>query len=192
MWRRKKQENIPKEYWKKKGFDSDKEFVIYQNLCGNLKAKKKIEKEKQFYKYMSWREYVEEKIEKYDEETLTEFYHFIKLKRRQCDIDTGMHISIFIPLVVAVISNGIVQCVIETMINLYSPENASGNYDLNVLGLILGIAAMSVLMFILGLSMYFLLRDVMDPYVKSKNETSFWEDCLEIVKNKIEKEKNGI
>lgn len=188
MCKRKKRENIPNDYWKKKGFDCNEEFLIYQYLCGNLKNKNKIKVEKRFYKYKSWREYVEKTIVNYDQETLLEFLHFVELKRRQCDIDTGMHTAILIPLAVAMTSSGIVGSILEVIKDSNTTTNVSGSYSANFLTIILLILIIAVILITFFCGLYFILYNIIEPYIKSKNETSFWEDCLIIVKNKLEKD----
>lgn len=185
MWKRKKQENTPNEYWKGRGFDSEEEFLIYRYLCGDLRNKNKIKEEKRFYKYKSWCEHVKRIIENYDEEAMSEFLHFVELKRRQCDINMGMHTSIFIPLVVAITSSGLIECILEIMKNPSATTNVSESYNLDFFMIILCIIVYSILMVISVFGLVFILYNIIDPYIKSKNETSFWEDCLIIVKNKI-------
>lgn len=188
MWKGKKQEKNPNEYWKGKGFDSNEEFLIYQYLCGNLRKKNKISEEKRFNKYKSWCEHVEEIIENYDKETLSEFFHFVELRRRQCDIDIGMHTSIFIPLVVAVIASGFVGSILEVIKNPSTTTNVSESYNSDFLVIILSIIIFLILMIILVFGLVFILYNIIDPYIKSKNETSFWEDCLVIVRNKMKED----
>ena len=185
MWKGKKARKTPNEYWKGKGFDSNEEFLIYRYLCGDLRNKNKVKEEKRFYKYKSWREHVEEIIENYDKETLSEFLHFVELRRRQCDIDIGMHTSIIIPLVVAIISSGLVGSIFEVIKNPSTTTNVSESYNSDFLVIIFCIFILLVLMIIFVFGLVFILYNIIDPYIKSKNETSFWEDCLIIVRNKM-------
>ncbi len=188
MWKEKKQEKSPNEYWKGKGFDSNEEFLIYRYLCGNLRNKNKVKDEKRFYKYKSWREHVESIIEDYDEETISEFLHFVELKRRQCDINIGMHTSIFIPLIVAITSSGLVGSALEAIKNQGTTTSVSESYNFDLLVIILCALILLIIIIIFTFSLVFILYNAIDPYIKSKNETSFWEDCLIIVKNKMKKD----
>lgn len=192
MWKGKKRENDPNEYWKEMGFDSNEEFLVYQYLCGKLRNKNKIREEKRFYKYKSWREHVEEIIENYDKETLSEFLHFVELRRRQCDIDIGTHTSILIPLVVAIMASALVEGTLEIIKNPSTTTNVSESYNPDFLVIILCIFVLLILMIIAALGLAFILYNVIDSYIRSKNETSFWEDCLIIVKNKMKEDENRI
>ena len=124
-------------------------------------------------------------IENYDKETLSEFLHFVELRRRQCDIDVGMHTSILIPLVVAIMASTLAGGILEVIKNPSTTTNVSESYNLNFLVIILYVFALLMLMIIITLGLVFILYNVIDPYIRSKNETSFWEDCLIIVKDKM-------
>ena len=115
MRQRKKLVYKPKEYWKNAiGFDIKKEFLIYQFLCGKLRwarQVKKIDEEKRFTEYKSWRKYVEGNLTECDADRLMEFYHFLKLREIECNINMGTDTSLWIPVMVALFSGIIVQCV---------------------------------------------------------------------------------
>lgn len=191
---KKKQENNPRRYWKEKGFDSDEEYKIYQFVCGrlSLRGKRKINKEKQFYGYKSWQMHIEEIIECFEGELLSEFYRYIMLNRRQCDIDIDMHTSIYIPLIVAMTSGGLVQCVIGIATNSnVTASTLHGSGSSVLMGLLCAII-LFIFMVLLGVGLCIIFYSLIDPYIKSKNETCFWEDCLEIVNNKMEEDKNKV
>lgn len=188
MCRKKKQVNALKEYWEKEKFDSNTEFLYYQCLCGNIKGKTKINKideHNRFRDYKSWRQHIEEILKGYDEDKISEFYHFIKLRERQCDIYMGMNLSMFAPFMVALVAGILVQFEME-MVQSFSQNSFS-----NVIGIIV-----YSIMFILGaiilvFVLCFALYAVVNPYVKSKNEVNFWTDCLEVVEEYIKNEKEN-
>lgn len=77
---------------------------------------------------------------------MLEFLHFVELKRRQCDIDTGMHTAIFIPLAVAMISSEVVGSILEVMKDLNTTTNVSGSYSSSFLAIILLIIIIVVIL----------------------------------------------
>lgn len=167
-----------RKYWREQGFNSSDEFLAYQYLCGNIRSKKKINKmaqNKRFENYESWREHIEEILGQYDRDRRTEFYHFAKLSKRQCDISMGMHTSAFAPFMVALIAGILTQGIVE-IVKYYSKNKILSEIEfiVNYIGLIL---LGALLFFILIIVFYILVI----PYIESKNEVSFWADCLEIV-----------
>lgn len=161
MNRKKKQRKYLEEYWKKKGFDSEKELLIYQYLCnelGDWKAKK-IEKEYQFREYKLWREHIECIVQNYKEDELIEFYHFIRLKERQCDTNVGIHTLLQIPFVVALVA-GVFMSNLDKVFQLI----------------------------LIGFPVWFMIfNNVLAPYIYFKHKASFWSDCLEIIEEQYKK-----
>ena len=185
---KKKPKNDLREYWKNEKFDCDKEFLIYQYLCRNIRCKakiNKIEENNRFKDYKSWRQHILEILNGYSEDTIAEFYHFIKLRERLCDIDMGMHISTCVPLIVAFVGGILAQGVLE-MVKSFSQNNVSNVIVLAIYSIVIVIFGV-----VLTFTLTFILYVIVSPYVKSKNEASFWADCLEVVEEYIENEKEN-
>lgn len=190
----------PKEYWKKEiGFDVDKEFVIYQYLCGNLKAARKIkriEEDKRFREYKSWRKHAEEIIRKCDAETLREFFHFLKLQDMECNIDVGMHTSMITPFFVALLGGELIQVVIQLGSAISDQMDFTPVLQVMSKGGIESalalIAAAILFCFFIGFTailvtaVIFPFGFVWKRYIRSKYLTAFWRDYLDITKAVIE------
>lgn len=175
---RRKQKKIQENYWSKKGFDSSKEFFIYQFLCEHLKSRTKIRKIDNallFYRHKPWREHIESILNNYDSNDLEEFYHFVRLQRRKWDTDLGMQTSMFVPLTVAITAAILTEC-ITTLLRI----NVS-----NVFEIILLIIAIIVIDIITTIAMVFIFNIVLNPFIKSKNQIHFWTDCMEIVEDQL-------
>lgn len=187
MKRREKVGYTLRKYWKDtKGFDSNEEFQIYQYLCGNLKEKaaKKIDEKKKFKKYKTWREHVEELLKDWDNDTLSEFYHFIKLERRYCDIDMGMHTSFAMPFVITITAGALIPWLLNS--------DFLEGIEIQQMGIIeqfFMFILFLVIIYIFAIVLAFTIVSILSPYVKSKNEMVFWEDYLEIVESKMESRK---
>lgn len=185
MSRKKKQRNNHEEYWKERGFDSDKEFLIYQYLCGRLKRQSKInkiDKFKRFCTHKSWKEHIEGIVNSYEEAELSEFYHFIKLRERECDIDISASTSLLLPIVVAIIAGMLTQYVI-------SMSSSFTKYQINSwIGFIGFIIALILVIIFNGIviigGLTYIFYNTLGPYIRSKNKASFWADCLEIIEEK--------
>ena len=174
MSRKNKQINNREEYWRKKGFDSNREFLIYQYLCGRLRRQSKInkiDKSKQFRTYKSWKEHIEGIVNAYKEDELSEFYHFIILRERACDIDISVSTSLLLPIVVALIGGIVAQNVIYMLISVMEFKAN------NLLEFIAAIIVLFFVVMVVFFIMVIIFREVLLPYIKSKNETSFWSDC---------------
>lgn len=156
-----KKKNRLEEYWKKKGFDSGKELLIYQYLCNNLSSRRtrKIDEEHRFCEYRLWREHIESIVQSYKEDELTEFYHFIRLKERKCGIGISIIISFLMPFVIAYITVAIGEI-----------SNNISSFTLEVFCVL------------------FIIFYTLIPYIHDKNQVNFWSDCLEIIEEKYKKE----
>lgn len=184
MNRKKKQRNNYEEYWKKRGFDSNKEFLIYQYLCGKSRRWpkiNKIDKSELFHTYESWKKHIEGIINTYEEDKLSEFYHFVKLRERACDIDISVSASFLLPFIVALIT-GITAP--DLMKGLMSFAEYKINNWIEFIAVMIGL---SIFIMIIFVGMVIILNKVLLPYITSKKETSFWKDCLEIVEEKLKK-----
>lgn len=195
----------PKEWWKNEvGFDIDKEFLIYQYLCGKLSKRKikKIDKEERFCRYKSWQEYVEGNLEKYDSEMLNEFYHFLKLNEIECDVDGGMNILFIIPLVVALVSGGLVQSIFllstekSISIDFGSIYEIMLNSFWGTIFALIGITVAFVCIILLFVVFMAMLMSpfltVIRPYINSKYKVAFWKDYLEITKAVLKRNRKEI
>ncbi len=182
---KKKQRNNYEEYWKKRGFDSNKEFLIYRYLCGKSRRWPKINKigkSELFRTYESWKEHIEGIINNYEEDKLSEFYHFVKLKERACDIDISVSASFLLPFIVALIAG---MTAPELMKGLMSYAEYKINNWIEFIAVMIGFI-ISIMIIFAGTVI--ILREVLLPYITSKKETSFWKDCLEIVEEKLKKQ----
>ena len=157
-----RKKNRLEEYWKKKGFDSGKELLIYQYLCNNLSSSRtrKIDEEHRFYEYRFWREHIESIVQNYKEDELTEFYHFIRLKERKCGTGISIITLFLMPYVIICISE--ISKLISDNISLFIP-----------------------LIFFVVFIVFFTLI----PYIDDKNQVNFWSDCLEIIEEQYKKER---
>ena len=202
MRQRKKLVYKPKEYWKNAiGFDIKKEFQIYQYLCGKLRwarEVKKIDEEKRFTEYKSWRKYVEGNLTKCDADRLMEFYHFLKLREMECNIDIGMDTSLWLPVMVALCAGIIVQCVFmmseaDISIDFGFIQELMQKGLLGIFGACIGIIV--ILLFCVIIVAFVILMPlvslytVVKPHIISKYMIAFWRDYLEITES-VMTEKN--
>lgn len=186
MSRKRKQRNRLEEYWKERGFDGDKEFLIYQYLCGSLRGKakiNKIDKSKQFTKYESWKEHIEGIIMAYKGDELSEFYHFIRLRERECDIDINISTSLMWPIVAAIVSGIIAQNAIEMLMS-FAKYKITNWIEFMAFSIVL---IFSVIMVFFCITVLF--YNTLGSYIKPKNKASFWSDCLEIIEEQYKKER---
>ncbi len=193
MRQRKKVVYKPKEYWKNAiGFDIKKEFLIYQFLCGKLRwarEVKKIDEEKRFTEYKSWRKYVEGNLTECDTDRLMEFYHFLKLREIECNIDIGMDTSLWLPVMVTLFAGIMVQCIL-----MMSEAGTSIDFGFiqelmqkGLSGILWACIGLIVILFFIVIILAFvtlmplvLLYTVVKPHIKSKYMIAFWRDYLEI------------
>lgn len=178
---RRKQKNIQKKYWSGKGFDSNKEFLIYQLLCENLRSRtkiRKIDKTLLFYMHKPWREHIESILNNYDINDMEEFYHFVRLQKRKHDINFGIQTSMMIPLIVALVAGILAPSTLNFI--TYMSNNMSSIYRLTIFFIILIIT-----IFILTLTLVFIFNVALSPYINYKNKIYFWTDCMEIVEDKL-------
>ena len=194
----------PMRFWKMKiGFDVNEEVRIYRYLCGSLRSKREIEAidvEKRFKTYKLWREYVVAQLQECDDETLYEFYHFLRLKETQCDIGMGVFTSFFGPIFVSIITGLLVQMLISfTTKEYFSSVTIESLFSLQTVGerivAIFGIIIALVIVFILGgliaMAVFFaIVKTFLDPYIETKYEVTFWRDYLEIVEEEKNKRTN--
>lgn len=179
---RRKQKNIQKKYWSGKGFDSNKEFLIYQLLCENLRSRtkiRKIDKTLLFYMHKPWREHIESILNNYDNNDMEEFYHFVRLQKRKHDINFGMQTSMMIPLIVALVAGILAPSTLNFI--TFTANNISIFYELAIFFIILIIMMMLILVFMFVV----IFNDALSPYIDYKNKIYFWTDCMEIIEDKL-------
>ncbi|MCM1427713.1 MAG: hypothetical protein NC118_14020 [Eubacterium sp.] len=192
MKNKKKNRYNPRGYWKEHHkFDSNEEFLIYQYLCGNIKKKeeKKLSKEKKFQKYKAWRQHVEKFVSQFnnDNDTLLEFYHFIKLEARHCNNEMGLNTHFAMPFVVAVVSGGIIPWLLNSGFS-QKEQVIQGT----VLEQVLMYIILLICIYIIAGSIALFLIHFLLEYINSKNEAAFWGDYLEIIEEKVqEKERKN-
>lgn len=201
MKKRKKLVYMPKAHWKETmGFDIEKEFEIYQYLCGTLKSKRKINKideQKQFRKYKLWKNYVEETLQKCNGDQLEEFYHFLKLNEMECEMDGGMNTSFLLPFSIAFVSGGLAQYI-------YTICDESGSWldmsyihqlmSIGLFGIIFAVLGIIVVLFFIvfvillfALLPMFLFLYISKQYARNKYMAYFWRDYIEIVEAAIKR-----
>lgn len=182
-----KEKYNPKQYWKGKiGFDSNKEMLIYQYLCGNIKKSKlkQLDDTKKFREYKQWKEYVEKILLNCNDNDLLEFYRFIKQQARLCNNILGMHTNFALPLVVSIIACWFIPKLLDTVAYSNMQMQQSSFLENIILFAICSLAIIISFLIVACFFIYFL-----GDYINSKRESVFWEDYLEIIVAEIDKRK---
>lgn len=183
MKNNKKNKYNPRQYWKKKiGFDSKEELLIYQYLCGNIRKKdaKRLDESKKFQEYKTWRQHVEEILKKCDTNELEEFFRFAKSNARVCDNDMGIYVYLGWPLAASLIGGAFIPRLLDIALSEDVKIQQFTGWESVVL---LVIYFFAICIFFSAI--FCLLIVFLKGYINAKNNTSFWEDCLEIIEAKM-------
>lgn len=182
-----KEKYNPKQYWKEKlEFDSDKEILIYQYVCGNIKRNKlkHLDQTKRYREYRAWKEHVEAIIQSCDNDNLLEFYHFIKFKARICNNIIGIHTYFAIPFSISIIAGWFIPKLLDL-----NPLNDIQMQQFTFVERIILLSVYCFTFFVFLMIIAFSFIHFIKEYINAKNEIGFWEDYLEIIDAEIEKRK---
>ncbi len=169
----------PKQYWKNKiGFDCNKELLIYQYLCGTITRRKikQLDEAEKFHEYKAWKNHVKKSFTSCDNDSISEFYHFIKSNARSSNNILEIYTHFALPLIVTVIASWFIPKLLDSAI-----LNDLQIQLFSFLERFILLAIYSVLLIISFFIIAYLFIYSMRDYLNSKNEAVFWDDYLEII-----------
>lgn len=194
----------PAKYWEQEmHFCGKKEFLIYQYLCGDLKGNKikKVEENLRYTSYSKWNEHVKDIIKGKEKSKIEEFYHFLRHKKRLCDITDGLISVLAMPVTVAILAGYLVSQIadpeIPQLLNVSEIASVCGGsgflQKIVVLVIYISIVLIlgSVIVVFIVLPLYLLLSYIVKTFFVTKQEILFWEDLIEIVKKELKNKALG-
>ena len=185
-------------YWKEKiGYEYKNESVLYLDVCGQKKCGIKNKKEHSIDSYWEWRGRVYLKYEKMERYQLEEFYHYLKLCKRDVEADLAMYSNVAIPLTILLLGEGVVVQVLQAEFWHTDSLMTIFQFVFNVITKRIDAPIPIEIYYVLGLLFgeFVLMSVTLIVFVhiirkgtnKSRQQDNFYTDYIEIIKEMIDR-----
>ena len=183
---RKKKVNVGyRTYWERMlGYNYNREFTIYNFLCGQeIKGKelKKIPADKKFRTYSAWEDYVKSLYQNGPLSELGEFIKYLNFRKRMDSVSNMLTHNLLIPLMIMLLS----VWVVPVLYNIPQSCPKIDNFGISLLILLLqfGLVIGSIVLIMIMVS---------KAVLNSKQVGVFYEDYMKIIDRIIADKNNCI